>query len=1354
MKRLGHVLGRIALGALVLVLVLLGATIGTVIVGTQTQWGRDRLLRVALPRLQSLVTGRIVVGRVEGNLFRRVVLRDVAVYDMEGRLAARLARGEVTWRPLALRRHEADLREVKLEGLEVVSRPLADGRNNLAALVPPSPEEDEGPSRWRVSVGALLVEGKGEVRDAKAVLVGAHLRLHAWAEVAGGVVRLVLHSLAADTSVPAVAELQAKGAFRLEETFKIHDLKLQLRSRGEEVHRALPALDVRGPLELAAEVAGSLHELAVEMTLRPARGQVSVKGTVADVTEKLRVDATVAVRDLDPSVVRGAPTGRVTMDARADIRSRGPEAGGPPFAGDITVSRLEAVMAGARLEGRGKGNLEGELSGQVHLWARDLAAVRPLPVRLAGQLDAEAEVAQREGRWRIDARARGNRLVYEGSRVRELRLVAALDDWRGRVEVLASGLKLGGQVLDRMSVEARMGAEKGRLRLGVEGPTVAASLGVEGVLLSEGRDGRGRKAGVRPGRGSGQGQGQGQGQGGVRGFAGRIETLEIASQGRRWAMSGAAPLRIDWVRRDVALGRLRLTGAEGRLELEAKVWGGERVEARVAAREVSVNPLLALVEPDQARTLPPTHIAALDATARGPIARPVVELALRMGMEDVAVGVPFLDAGLRGRWAEGKLGVALQVRGPEHASLGLDAVVPMPLDRRKQLQGMIHLRSIAPGLLQHWMPQLRKVTGLLEGTVQLAGTLDDPVLGISLMGRDLRGMQLRSLDTTVVAAYGGRTVRLEVRAMQEARDMLHGAATVELGVANFAALREALAKGRQPQAEVAAELSVEGFELGQLRELLPRVAWPERGVLRGRVAVRGNAYRPHARADLRIVDLRLADREIEQATLKGSWDGTWLDGHAFLDAGKSGTMKVDARVGQAAEAPLEVVADLRHFDLGVVNAYLKTMRNKPVADVRGMVDAHVRVGGTRKMPAPVGSLHLKEGGFLLMADGRRYQSIVIDTKLTPEQLVIEQLRAATIDGGRLRATGKADLAPGPRLVALDTRVVAERFGIAVSGNLVGNLNGQMHITGKVGPKGLTGMVQVEKGSVRVPAFSQSKNLQSTEPLVDVVYVDERGRRRQRAQPAGEEPMPTSLELGVRLSKPLELRGPEINTDLHGQIDVQVRGEEVRLTGALETSSGWIDVFGNRFTIDHVRVGFGGGATIDPTLDIRVTRQRGDVSLAVNVSGTASKPRINLSSDPPIYNESEILALIISGDPAAQGGDRASLNDKIVGAISGLIVGQLKKYIAPQLPIDVLKVDVAGGGGGPVGVGQTRIEVGKFITPKLYLSYVHQFGQPSVLQPRNSNQATVEWRFAPRWQIEVTYGDANVGAADVFFRLRF
>jgi autotransporter translocation and assembly factor TamB len=103
LRRFWHILGRITLGLLVLVLAVLGAAIGTTIVVTQTQWGRDRLLGVALPRLQGLTTGRITVGRLEGNLFRHVVLRDVAIYDSEGRLAVGVARGEVFWRPLALR---------------------------------------------------------------------------------------------------------------------------------------------------------------------------------------------------------------------------------------------------------------------------------------------------------------------------------------------------------------------------------------------------------------------------------------------------------------------------------------------------------------------------------------------------------------------------------------------------------------------------------------------------------------------------------------------------------------------------------------------------------------------------------------------------------------------------------------------------------------------------------------------------------------------------------------------------------------------------------------------------------------------------------------------------------------------------------------------------------------------------------------------------------------------------------------------------------------------------------------------------------------------------------------------------
>jgi hypothetical protein len=50
--------------------------------------------------------------------------------------------------------------------------------------------------------------------------------------------------------------------------------------------------------------------------------------------------------------------------------------------------------------------------------------------------------------------------------------------------------------------------------------------------------------------------------------------------------------------------------------------------------------------------------------------------------------------------------------------------------------------------------------------------------------------------------------------------------------------------------------------------------------------------------------------------------------------------------------------------------------------------------------------------------------------------------------------------------------------------------------------------------------------------------------------------------------------------------------------------------------------------------------------------------------------------------------------------------------------------------------------------------VHQFGSQNSLIPVNSNEATVQWRFARRAELDTSFGDAAVGSADLYFRWRF
>jgi translocation and assembly module TamB len=105
----------------------------------------------------------------------------------------------------------------------------------------------------------------------------------------------------------------------------------------------------------------------------------------------------------------------------------------------------------------------------------------------------------------------------------------------------------------------------------------------------------------------------------------------------------------------------------------------------------------------------------------------------------------------------------------------------------------------------------------------------------------------------------------------------------------------------------------------------------------------------------------------------------------------------------------------------------------------------------------------------------------------------------------------------------------------------------------------------------------------------------------------------------------------------------------------------------------------------------------------------------------------------------------------LGAVSSLVVNKLKEQVLPGLPIDVIRFDSGGSAGG---LAASRLEVGKYLTDNIYVSYVHQFGEPAGLRRVNSNEAQLDYRFAHHYEIDTVYGDAGVGAADLYWTIRY
>ncbi|HEY1587011.1 MAG TPA: translocation/assembly module TamB domain-containing protein, partial [Polyangia bacterium] len=335
--------------------------------------------------------------------------------------------------------------------------------------------------------------------------------------------------------------------------------------------------------------------------------------------------------------------------------------------------------------------------------------------------------------------------------------------------------------------------------------------------------------------------------------------------------------------------------------------------------------------------------------------------------------------------------------------------------------------------------------------------------------------------------------------------------------------------------------------------------------------------------------------------------------------------------------------------------------------------------------------------------------------------------------------------------SVDLTAEAHKFPIP-TGTFGAWLDAKVTLHGQQTPDGMSGTVVVEKGTANLPKLAGGKKLQSTGPLEDVKFVDASAKRAEAKLKAAEKE-PATTELVAKIPGPFHVRSKELSTDLSGQLQVAIVGPVVRLTGQVHTQGGWLELLGRRYNIEKARVGFGGENQPDPELDVRLTRELSETVLIIEVHGTAKKPSLVLTCDPPIYDQSEVIAAILSGDPATQRVDDRSLDQKVTGAVSGLLVGKIKDQIAPNLPIDVIKVDT--GTEGATGLGDTRVEVGKYITDSVYVSYVHQFGSTFVGTQRfNSNEADLEWRFKKHYEVETAFGDAAVGRVNLYWTIRY
>jgi translocation and assembly module TamB len=508
---------------------------------------------------------------------------------------------------------------------------------------------------------------------------------------------------------------------------------------------------------------------------------------------------------------------------------------------------------------------------------------------------------------------------------------------------------------------------------------------------------------------------------------------------------------------------------------------------------------------------------------------------------------------------------------------------------------------------------------------------------------------------------------------------------------------------------------------------------------------------------------------------------------------------------QYTRAPLEVTLKARNFDPSFLSGATEMVRS-----LGGLMQADAKLAGTVGAPTFQGNLAWKDGLIGLMGLGE-YRDIQLALEANQESIALRTLSANAGNGSlRLEApltavrtgSGEFELS-SPQ--GNEHPLVAKDFPIIFDDQLMAVLTMRAKIEGTLSER-LVNLrnVSVPEATIVLPELKR-KDLQPLERPEDVVLVRngvpvERKKRKAQQQPSPgtpardqEENLPDAtptastrtavggsgpgtqaqdlakavdqaapdeeVELeqeaplrtywvNVNAPRNLWVKGSDVNVELGLSEDFRVEyREEARLFGEVRVLRGRVDVLGRRFDVQRdSQVRFTGPATV-PYINVTAEHRNetAKVTVFVTIRGQGQELTLKPTSDPPLP-ESEIYTLLATGRRTLERGSGASMTASAQAAsvVGSLVANEARKALAAKLPLDVLSIEA-----GDSGLAGAKLEVGTYVTDKIYVGYTGRVGA-NPLQGENANAVRFEYQFSPRWSLEGQYGDARSGGLDLIW----
>ncbi|MDA2918439.1 translocation/assembly module TamB [Desulfobacterota bacterium AH_259_B03_O07] len=536
-------------------------------------------------------------------------------------------------------------------------------------------------------------------------------------------------------------------------------------------------------------------------------------------------------------------------------------------------------------------------------------------------------------------------------------------------------------------------------------------------------------------------------------------------------------------------------------------------------------------------------------------------------------------------------------------------------------------------------------------------------------------------------------------------------------------------------------LEQKGLNLALISETL-EFEEPLEGIVTGSINVSGTMLEPIIKTNINVSNLKFRELELNSLNSDINYLGKRLNLNINADQNSkeiltiSGNVNVDLNFKEIGKnlqnASLNLSISLTRIDLSPISGLIDEIKI-----IEGNLITNVKVTGNIKRPVINGQVKLVDVNLRLHS---LRNELKIESGLLEFQGQNGFLKLVIItDDGDGTFDGDIDLST----LSFNLNGKMNRFLIKPKG-VSARLDGSLKVKGNDGKISINGDIKVPRTRINIPEEPPKK-------LPDIKFVDEEEKEKIVIEDTKKTDFfveNIAIDLKASMPRNAWIRGKGANIEVEGDFDIEKGyGEELRLFGTVKTIRGTYKVLGKVFFIEKGTVSFRGMPEINPLLDLQALHKVSNVKVFINISGTAKKPKLIFSSDPPMQ-ETDIISYIVFGTSSDKIGadERNSLQSTAAGLAGGIAAQKLQSLVGENISPDVLRM-----GTGEQG---TEFEVGKYLTDDLYVSYNRGISE-STLETTNllTDWVFIEYYFFNFLSVESQIGNVNSGA-DLFYNFNF